>query len=177
MPVLVDDELAEGVAAEHAAHEADVVQEAGADQMGVIFGLDDLSELAPAKDVAPDDRHQHRMFEVVIERVASGDALDRAARQRAEALRSFIVCRAKNIEEISGQKLAEFPGRNCRYRFHRRRLPGTKAACIPGLDGRPPTLYLVQARPPRQRRRLRTLTRLDRAHRPPAAYFTCILQI
>ena len=86
---LVDDEFGPGVALQHAAHEADVVQEAGANEMGIVFGLDTLCQHAPAKNVAADHRHQHRVFVVVVERVASGDALDGASRERAETLGGF----------------------------------------------------------------------------------------
>ena len=120
---LVDDEFVLGVALEHAAHEADVVQEAGADEVGVVLGLDSLRQHAPAQDVAADDRHQHRVFEVVVERVASGDALDGAAGERAETLGGFVLRRAEDVPEIVGQKFAELLRRHRRDRFHCHGLP------------------------------------------------------
>ncbi len=59
------------------------------------------------------------MLEVVVKRVASGDTLDGAARERAQTLRAFIVGGAEDIKEVVREKLAKFLGRQSRYRFHR----------------------------------------------------------
>src|SRR5580704_5539351 len=86
------------------------------------------------------------MFEVVVERVAAGDTLDGAARERAQALRALIVGGAKDIEEVVRQKLAKLLGRQSRYRFHRLGLPEASGPVHVPLGGRPPTRYLAQAR-------------------------------
>ncbi len=70
----------ERVALQDAAHEADVVQQAGADQVHIVGRLDTLRQDPAAQDVAADGGHQHRMLEIVVERVALGDRLDRASR-------------------------------------------------------------------------------------------------
>ena len=108
MPCLVDHEFVLGVALEHAAHEADVVQEAGADEMGVVLGLDSLLQHPPAKDVAPDDRHQHRVLEIVVERVAPGDALDGAPRERAELLGGLVCAGPKMSLKSCARNLPSF---------------------------------------------------------------------
>ena len=120
---LVDDEFRPGVALQNAAHEADVVQKAGANEMDVVFGHDPVGEHASAQDVAADHRHKHRVFEIVVERVASGDALDGAPRKRPETLGHFVMRRAENVPEIVGKKLPQLLGRRGRDRFHRTWLP------------------------------------------------------
>ena len=72
--------------------------------MGVVGGLDALMKRASAQDVAPDDRDQHRVLEVVVERVAPGDALDGAPRERAELLGGLVKRRAEDLPEILRQK-------------------------------------------------------------------------
>ena len=90
---LVDHEFRPGVAIQNPAHEADVVQKTGADQMSVVFGHDPVGQHAPAQDVAADHRDQHRMFEIVVEGVAAGDALDGAAGQGAQTFGHFVMRR------------------------------------------------------------------------------------
>ena len=117
-PLLVDDELGLGVAAQNPADEADVVEEAGDDEVHVIFRLDPMRQRASAQNVAAHDGHQHGVLVGVIERVAAGDALDRRSRQRAEPLGFIALSRAKNLAEVFRQKLAKFLGRHRGNCFH-----------------------------------------------------------
>ena len=66
----------------------------------------------------PTGGHQHRMLEVVVERVALGDRLDGAARQGPEPLGHFRVRRAEDVAKVVREKLRQFPGRNGRDRLH-----------------------------------------------------------
>jgi hypothetical protein len=118
VPAAVDDELGRSVAAQHAAHEADVVQKAGDDQVTVILRFERLRQGAAEQDVAADRGHQHGMLEVVVEGVAPSDALDRDSRQRAHALGQIVVRRTEDFAEVVGDQLAEPPGRHGRNCVH-----------------------------------------------------------
>ena len=78
------------------------MEEAGDNEMAVVRGLDPLQERAATKNIATDDRHQQRMLEVVVKRVAAADTLDSDARERAQPLRRLVVGRAENLPEIVG---------------------------------------------------------------------------
>ena len=73
----VDDVTVIAVAFENAAHIADVVQQTGDQQMGVIAGIGRRQQRPAFHDVVADHRHQHGVFDVVIKRVAVADAFDR----------------------------------------------------------------------------------------------------
>src|ERR1700733_9036521 len=89
-PVLVDDELSLGVAAQDAADKADVMQEAGDDEVDVILWLDRVRQRPSSQDVAANHGYKHGVLVRVVERVAPGDAFNRRSGQRAQAL-GFIV--------------------------------------------------------------------------------------
>ena len=51
------------------------MEQTGQDDMRKIVGVRLPQERTPPHDVKPCERHQHRMFDVMIERVAVSDAL------------------------------------------------------------------------------------------------------
>jgi hypothetical protein len=73
----VDDVPVRSVAFEQASNVADVVQEARNDNMGIITGKRGNEERASLHNVVPSQRHQHRMFDIMVECVAVPDALER----------------------------------------------------------------------------------------------------
>ncbi len=117
-PALVDHEFVRGVSLEDAAHEPDVVQEAGADEMQVVGRLDPLLQHPAPEDVPPDRGHEHGVLEIVVEGVALGDRLDGAASERPEPLGLVLVGRAKDVAEVLGEELPELSGRHGRDGLH-----------------------------------------------------------
>ena len=117
-PVLVDDELSLGVAAQDAADEADVVQETGDDEVDVILRLDRVRQRPSSQDVAADHGYEHGVFVRVVERVAPGDAFDRRPGQRAQALGFVVLARAKNLAEVFREKLAKLLRGHGRNHIH-----------------------------------------------------------
>ena len=109
-----------------------------------------MGQHASAQDVAADHRHQHRVLEIVVERVASGDALDGAPGERTETLGHFVMGRAENVPEIVGKKLPQLLGRRGRDRVHRARLPNEGGRDSLTMDIPVPVVNLVQSKPGRQ---------------------------
>ena len=119
----VDDELGLSVAAQYAAHESDIMEKAGDDEVSVVRGLDPVREAASSQDIAADDGHEHGMLEGVVEGVAPADVLDRDLRQRSQTLGQIVLGGAKNFAEILDQQPAELFGRHGRNRIHQPGLP------------------------------------------------------
>ncbi len=65
-----------GVAGADAAHISDVVVQRGQDGVGPIAGCHDPLDATAAQNVLDAKGDQGRVFAIVIERVAAGDALD-----------------------------------------------------------------------------------------------------
>ena len=118
LAAVIDDELGLGVAAQNPADETNVVQKTGHDEMTVVVRLDTLRHGAAEQNVAADCRHQDRMLEVVVEGVASAEALDRDSRQPAYALGQIVVGRTEDLAEVFCDELAELLGRDGRHCVH-----------------------------------------------------------
>ncbi len=75
--VCINDVTINSVALEDTAHVADVVHQAGDDQVCVVAWRRLGEQRAPDKNVMSGKRHQHGVFDVVIKRIAVGNALER----------------------------------------------------------------------------------------------------
>src|SRR5829696_5191316 len=58
------------------------------------------------------------MFDIVVERVADSDALERNARDIVEALGAFVMGRAEGALEVFGEPPSEFVRRHRRHSHH-----------------------------------------------------------
>src|SRR6476619_2355664 len=84
LAVSVDDELCFGVAAQHASHITDVVQQTGNYQVVVVGRFDSLAQGHSLQNVTSDHRDLKGVLEIVVKRVASAKAFDGTARQRGK---------------------------------------------------------------------------------------------
>ena len=82
----VHDEPIAAVALQDTPDIADVVQQAGDDQVRVVVRLDSLGQHTPAHDVPPDQRDEESMLDVVVEGVALAEAFQRDPRDAVEPL-------------------------------------------------------------------------------------------
>ena len=106
------------VAGEDAPHIADIVQQAGDQEMGVIARRRRRQKRPALHDVVADQRHEHRVLGIVIERVAVADAFEREPRHRGHVLREASMRRSKPAVEVRGQERTQRLGRQFRHRNH-----------------------------------------------------------
>ena len=81
-PVRIDDVAVLVVGQEQAADIADVVGQAGDDDVGIVLGRHVAVQRAAAQDFVTGQGHQHGVLDIVIERVAIADAFERDAGDR-----------------------------------------------------------------------------------------------
>ena len=106
------------IARKNAAHIADIVGEGGDDKMGVIGRWHVRVQRPAAQDVVASERHQHGVLDVVVERVAVADALQRDARDRGH---DFDQARLRGAEapfHIGGEERTKRVRRQFRHRDH-----------------------------------------------------------
>src|SRR6185437_8745136 len=108
-----------GIAAQYAANIADVVQQAGNDEVGVVGRLDAPRHSQALQYVTAGHRNQPRMLVVVIERVALSNAFDGDPGERTEAFRQIVLRGTKNFTEVPGQESAKLASRRRRDGSHR----------------------------------------------------------
>src|SRR5713101_8097015 len=114
----VNDEFSFGIAAQDAAHIANVMQQTGGNQVAIVLSFYSLMHHHSMQNVASDLGDLQGVFVVVVKRVAPGQTFDDAPRQRAYAFRPIVACRTKNLAKIPGEEIAELVCRDGRYRFH-----------------------------------------------------------
>src|SRR5450631_2505154 len=117
-PLGVNDEFSFGIAAQGAAHIANVMQQAGHDQVAIVRGLYSFMHHHSVENVASDHGDLQRVFVIVVKRVAPGQTFDGAPRRRAYTLRHIVACRAENPAKIPGEEIAKLVCRDGRYGFH-----------------------------------------------------------
>jgi len=103
----VDDKAVRAVAVENAAHIADVVQHAGDEEMGVIAGIGRRQQRAALHDVVADQRHQHGVFDIMVERVAIADAFQRDLRHERNDFREARMRAPEPILHVGGKERAQ----------------------------------------------------------------------
>ena len=111
---LVDDEIGLGIALENTAHIADIVQQAGHDEVIVVDRFNTFTQRPSSENVTVDQGHKHRVLEIMIERIGSAEAFHGAPGERTQSLGAVILRRAEYLPKIFGEKLAEPFGRNGR---------------------------------------------------------------
>ena len=78
----IDDETGRVIVREQATHIADIMEKTGDDDVRVVVRGHLIVERTTAEDVVSRKRHQHRMLDIVVERVAVSNAFERQARPR-----------------------------------------------------------------------------------------------
>ena len=94
------------VVPEQAAHIADVVGEAGNDDMGIVIRGHVVVQRAAAQDVVSRQRDQHRVLDIVVERVAVSDAFKRQSRGARHDLHELRL-RTEAAAHIGAEKLLQ----------------------------------------------------------------------
>jgi hypothetical protein len=107
-PAVIHDEPVPAVALQDAADIADIVQQAGDDQVREVLRLQALGEHAAAQDIASGQGDEEGVLDVVVEGVALAQALQRNACDSIEALGLVPVRGAKQPPEVVREMLAEF---------------------------------------------------------------------
>jgi hypothetical protein len=107
------------VGPKQSAHIADVVSQAGDDHMGIVFGRHMGVQRAAAQDVVPGQCHQHRVLDIVIERVAVADAFQRNPGDRRHHLDEMRLRRAKAAAHVVCEEFAQCVGCKLRHGNHR----------------------------------------------------------
>src|SRR5882672_9612202 len=131
----VNDEFSFGIAAQDAAHIANVMQQTGGDQIAIVLSFQSLMHHHSMQNVASDHGDLQRVFVIVVKRVAPGQTFDGAPRLRTYTLRLIVACGTKNSAKIPGEEIAELVCRDRRYRSHWRSPndPGSFSKSIAAL--------------------------------------------
>jgi hypothetical protein len=104
---IVDDELGFGISAQDAPNIADVVQQAGDDEMAVIVRFDATGERKALQQVATDQGHEKGVLEIVVERIAPANAFNGATGERSQSFGDLVMDRAEDLAKILRQESAQ----------------------------------------------------------------------
>src|SRR5262245_46624472 len=88
------------------------------EKMRIVAGRRGREQRATLHDVVSDERDQHRMFDVVVERVAVSDALKRQASDRWNDLGQLRLSRVKPAAQLGEQEIPQRLGCQLRNRQH-----------------------------------------------------------
>jgi hypothetical protein len=114
----VDDVAVRTVTFEDAAHVADIVGQAGDDEMRVVIRGRVGQERPALEDVMAREGDEHRMFDIVVEGVAVADAFERKPRRERDDLGKAGVRDPEPVFHVVGQKRAKGFRRQARQRDH-----------------------------------------------------------
>ena len=102
--VSIDDVAVFAVSRENASHETDVMKKACSNEVGVITGRRRCEQRSPFHDVVPNERYQHRMFDIVIKSIAVTDALESETGCRLETSNKACARRSKSATHMGCQE-------------------------------------------------------------------------
>ena len=121
---------------EHAAHVTNVVHETGNQEVRSVAWAYGFAQSTTAENVVPCERDQHGVFQVVVERVGVGDALDRDT--VAEASSASAICpwdepnaRRKSDARNAPRSVSGKIGDRNHKRLLARRAPPWRARTLP----------------------------------------------
>src|SRR3974377_2538122 len=103
----VDHVTVAAVACKNSAHITNVMHQASDDEMRVVLRRHMGVQRSPSYNVMPRERDQHRMLDIMIERVAVADALECNASNGRYNLEQMPGRRAISALDAGSQKVAE----------------------------------------------------------------------
>jgi hypothetical protein len=114
----IDQKSVVAVLHEDAADIADVVGHTGNDHMRVVGRWHVRMQCPAAQNIVTGERDQHRVLDIVIERVAVADAFQRDARDRRHQLDQAALGLAVSPIHVVGEKVAQRVSRQLRNGHH-----------------------------------------------------------